>query len=111
VPLPYFWLSALSVLYQAKAADSAQNILLRSITRSGIYTGVSGAKFNILGGHDIGHSKQKVYMYMCPIPNGFRDRAISLYTSKIVYKKEILPTVSNAGICCSSEKVGSVCLV
>jgi hypothetical protein len=23
---------------------------------------------------------KKVYMYMCPIPNGFRDRAISLYT-------------------------------
>jgi hypothetical protein len=23
-------------------------------------------------------------MYMCPIPNGFRDRAISLYSSKIV---------------------------
>jgi hypothetical protein len=27
---------------------------------------------------------------MCPIPNGFRDRAISLYSSKIVDKKEIL---------------------
>jgi hypothetical protein len=22
---------------------------------------------------------KKVYMYMCPIPNGFRDTAISLY--------------------------------
>jgi hypothetical protein len=22
----------------------------------------------------------KVYMYMCPIPNGFQDRVISLYT-------------------------------
>jgi hypothetical protein len=22
---------------------------------------------------------KEVYMYMCPIPNGFRDRAISLY--------------------------------
>jgi hypothetical protein len=22
---------------------------------------------------------KKVYMYMCPIPNGFRDRAVSLY--------------------------------
>jgi hypothetical protein len=27
---------------------------------------------------------------MCPIPNGFRDRAISLYSSKTVDKKEIL---------------------
>jgi hypothetical protein len=26
-------------------------------------------KVNILGGHSIGHSKKKVCMYMCPIPN------------------------------------------
>jgi hypothetical protein len=38
---------------------------------------------------------KKVYMYMHPIPNGFRDRAISLYSSKTVDKKEILRTVSN----------------
>jgi hypothetical protein len=24
---------------------------------------------------------KKVYMHMCPIPNGFRDRAISLYST------------------------------
>jgi hypothetical protein len=42
---------------------------------------------------------RKVCMYMCPIPNNFRDRAISLYNSKIV---------SNAGIYCSSGKVGTV---
>jgi hypothetical protein len=36
---------------------------------------------------------KKVYMYMCPIPNG----------SKIDDKKEILPTVSNTGIYCSSD--------
>jgi hypothetical protein len=24
---------------------------------------------------------RKVYIYMCPIPNGFRDRAISLYST------------------------------
>ena len=41
--------------------------------------GVPGGKVNILGGHSIGHYKQKTYMYMCPIPNGFRDRDISLY--------------------------------
>jgi hypothetical protein len=54
---------------------------------------------------------KKVYMYMCPIPNGFRDRAISLYSSKTVDKKEILRTVSNTGIYCSSDKVGTVYLV
>jgi hypothetical protein len=41
---------------------------------------------------------RKVYMYICPIPNGFRDRAVSLYSSKIVSKKEILCVVSNTGI-------------
>jgi hypothetical protein len=30
---------------------------------------------------------RKVYMYMCPIPNGFGDKAISLYSSKIVVRK------------------------
>jgi hypothetical protein len=50
-------------------------------------------------------------MYMCPIPNGFRGTAISLYSSKIVDKKETLRTVFNAGIYCSSDKVGTVYLV
>jgi hypothetical protein len=75
---------------------------------------VPGGKVNIPGGHSIGHSKQKevyTYMYMCPIPNGFRDRVISLYSSKIVDKKDILRTVSNTGIYCSSDKVGTVYLV
>jgi hypothetical protein len=69
--------------------------------------GVPGGEVNILGGH----SKQKEYMYMCPIPNGFRDRAISLYSSKIDDKKQILRTVSNTGIYCSSDQVGRVYLV
>jgi hypothetical protein len=47
-------------------------------------------------------------MYICPIPNGFRDRAISLYSSKIADKKAVLRTVSNTGIYCSSDKVGTV---
>jgi hypothetical protein len=37
---------------------------------------VLGGKVNILGDHSIGHSKKKVFMNMCPIPNDFRDRAI-----------------------------------
>jgi hypothetical protein len=50
-------------------------------------------------------------MYMCSIPNGFRDRDISLYSFKFVDKKEILLTVSNTGIYCSSDTVGTVYLV
>jgi hypothetical protein len=38
-------------------------------------------------------------------------RAISLYISKIVDKEEILRTVSDTGIYCSSDKVGTVYLV
>jgi hypothetical protein len=45
---------------------------------------------------------------MYPIPNGFRDRVISLYASKTVGKKEILCTVSDIGIYCSSDKVSIV---
>jgi hypothetical protein len=76
-----------------------------------LYTGVPGGKANVLGGQSIGHSKQNVYMYMCPIPKGFRDRAISLYSSKTADKREILRAISNTGIYCSSYKVGTVYLV
>jgi hypothetical protein len=48
---------------------------------------------------------------MCPIPNGFRDTSISLYSSKIVDKNEILRNVSNTGIYCSSDNYGTVYLV
>jgi hypothetical protein len=54
---------------------------------------------------------KKVYVYMCPIPKGFRDRAISLYSFKLFDKKDILRTVSNTSIYCSSDKVGSIYLV
>jgi hypothetical protein len=50
-------------------------------------------------------------MYIRPIPNGFQDRAISLYSYKIDDKKEILRTVSNTSIYCSSDKVGPGYLV
>jgi hypothetical protein len=50
---------------------------------------------------------KKLYMYMCPTPNGFQDTAISLYSSNIGGKKEILRT----GIYCSSDKVGTVYVV
>ena len=47
---------------------------------------------------------------MCPIPNGFRDIAIRMHNRKVVHKKEILRlrSVSNTGIYCSSDRVGTV---
>jgi hypothetical protein len=48
---------------------------------------------------------------MVATPNGFGDRDISLYSSKIVDNKELLRTVSNTDIYCSSVKVGTVYLV
>jgi hypothetical protein len=50
-------------------------------------------------------------MYMCPVPNGFRERDISLYSSKIDDKKETLHTVSNSAIYCSCDKVGKLYLI
>jgi len=45
-------------------------------------------------------------MYMCPVRKGLQDGAISLYSCKIVDKVQ-LRTVSNIGIYCSSDKVGT----
>jgi hypothetical protein len=56
-------------------------------------------------------SKKKVSMHMSLIPNGFRDRAVSLYNSNIVDKNEIVRTVSNTDIYCSSDNIGRVYLV
>ena len=49
---------------------------------------------------------KNVYMKMCPIPNGFQG----MCNRKIVDKKEVLRirTVSNTGIYCSSDRVGTV---
>jgi hypothetical protein len=44
---------------------------------------------------------KKVYKYMSPIPNGFRDKTISLSTIKKLL-------IFNTGIYCSSDKVGTV---
>jgi len=53
---------------------------------------------------------KSVYMNMCPIPNGFRDRAIWMYNHKIVDKKEIVcvRAVYNTSIYCSSDTVSTV---
>jgi hypothetical protein len=40
---------------------------------------VPGGKVNILGGHSIGHSKKNIYMNVCPILNGFRYLARSIF--------------------------------
>jgi hypothetical protein len=46
-----------------------------------------------------------------PIPKGFRDKALSLHSSKMFDKKAILRAVSNTGIYCSSDTVGTVYMV
>jgi hypothetical protein len=67
---------------------------------------VPGGKVNILGGHSIGHSKQKIVYVHVSYSEPFRGRSFTLYSFKIVDKKEILRTVSNKGIYCSSDKAG-----
>jgi hypothetical protein len=39
--------------------------------------------------------RKMIYMNMCSIPNGFRDRAIWMCNYKFFYKKQILRTLSN----------------
>lgn len=63
-------------------------------------------KANIQGGHSISHSKQKgVYVHVsyCEL---CLETALWLYSSRAVDKIEVLHTVSNGGVCCSSDKVG-----
>jgi hypothetical protein len=50
----------------------------------------------------------KVCMYMCPTPKGFRDSVISMYSSKIFDMKEIFRTFF---IYCSSDKVGTPVII
>jgi len=69
-----------------------------------------GGNVNILGGHNIRHSKQKFVYLQVSILNGFWDRATSLYSCKVV-DKEILRIVCNIGIYCPSDKIGTVYLV
>jgi hypothetical protein len=80
------------------------------IRRKHIYSVLEG-KVNIPGAHSVIHCKQKRLYVHVSYPNCFQDRDISMYSSKIVDKKEILCTVSKAGIYCSSDKVGTVYLV
>jgi hypothetical protein len=61
--------------------SSLFNRFLASVTMNPCIRDAPGGNVDILGGHSIAHSKQKLYMYLCPIPNGFRDRAISLKRS------------------------------
>jgi hypothetical protein len=69
---------------------------ITSVTSQFCIQGVPGGKVNILGGHSIGHSKQKI-LYLT-------------VNRKMFDKKEILPvrTVSNTGIYCSSDRVGTL---
>jgi hypothetical protein len=67
-------------------------------------------KVSVLGAHSIDRSKQKKkkkYVYMYSISTDFRDRTMSLYSSKIVHEREISRAVSNACIYCSNYKFGT----
>ena len=46
---------------------------------AGIYRVIQEEKVNILGGNIIGHCEKNVYMSMCLILNGYRDRASHCY--------------------------------
>jgi hypothetical protein len=56
---------------------------------------VQGGKVKILGAYIIVHSKQQMYMYNCPILNGFRDTAISLYSTLYTVQTSNTPCYTN----------------
>jgi hypothetical protein len=56
----------------------------------------------------MGHSKKKMYVYMCPIPNGYRDRGISLYSSLDLAHDINLPSHYTAPLSEAYESVWSV---
>jgi hypothetical protein len=66
---------------------------------------VPEGKANILEGHNIGHSKKKVYMNMCPIPNGFRYLASSILN---LASNIFLPSRRNAPMSEACESMQSV---
>jgi hypothetical protein len=66
--------SRLKLCMQFLALPHYAHLIHRYLHTLIIYS-VPERKFNRLAGHRIGHSAEKVYMYMCAIPNGFRDRA------------------------------------
>jgi hypothetical protein len=65
----------LFTFYQLHGAQPFLDADGRSVCEGTIQS-VPGEKVNIPGDHSIGHSKKTVYMNMCPIPNGSRDRAL-----------------------------------
>jgi hypothetical protein len=60
-----------------------------------LYAGVPGGKVSIMGAHSVGHSKQKVSVYMCPIANGFRgttlSRSLDLAPSTVIPSRRTAP--------------------
>jgi hypothetical protein len=54
-----------------------------------------GGKVNILGDHSIGHSKQKLYMYMCPIPKGFSFIELFHSTVHVQATRHVFTRVAN----------------
>jgi hypothetical protein len=58
-----------------------------------------------MGGHSIGHPKQKMYMHVCPIANVFRVRAISLYSSLDLALNIVLPCHHTAPLSEACESV------
>jgi hypothetical protein len=67
-------------ILNVKSISSFNNTFIKKIQN------VPGGKVNILGGR----SKQKMYMYNCPIPNGFRVRAIFHVIARIKEHQDAL---------------------
>jgi hypothetical protein len=90
---------------ETRSSNSSTNI------RPEISTIPLDLTFSRWRGHSIGHSKQKESVYARVLFRKVSETSISLYSSRIVDKEEILRIVSNNGIYCSRDKAGTVYLV
>jgi hypothetical protein len=57
---------------------------------------VPGGKVNILGGHNIGHSKEKIYVYTCVVLRTFSETELFHCTvPKLLIRNKYLRNVYN----------------
>jgi hypothetical protein len=71
------------------------------VSSSTLLQDVSCGKVNSLGGHSISYSKQESVYVHGPIPNGFRDRDISLFSTQ--YRRATRHVLTRVAKCIDAD--------
>jgi hypothetical protein len=75
----------MNILFDADVTDWLSILSCLLVQNKTYIQGFPGGNFNILGGHCVGHSKKKVCMNMCLIPNGFRYLAHNILIWRAIF--------------------------